>query len=59
MTERLDDRPFAALWRDLPPARDFFALQGLPMPRPDQTPGDYFAGLSADASATRPSADSA
>uniref|UniRef100_I2Q6S1 ABC-type antimicrobial peptide transport system, ATPase component n=1 Tax=Desulfovibrio sp. U5L TaxID=596152 RepID=I2Q6S1_9BACT len=49
MNDQPADRPFAVLWRDFPPARDFFALQGLPPPRPDQTPGGYFAGLSADA----------
>ena len=49
MTEPLLDRPFAALWRELPPVRDFFVLQGLPLPLPDQTPRTYFAGLCPDA----------
>jgi len=49
MTESFLDRPFAALWRELPPVRDFFVLQGLPLPLPDQTPKTYFAGLCPDA----------
>ena len=40
---------FAAIWEALPPARDFFAAQGLPMPAPEAAPADYFAALSSDA----------
>lgn len=43
------DMTFAAIWEELPPARDFFAAQGLPMPAPEAAPADYFAGLHPDA----------
>lgn len=42
------DRAFRELWRDVPPSRDFFTVQGLPPPSPDQTPAAYFAALAAD-----------
>ena len=41
-------RTFGAVWRELPACRDFFAVQGLPLPSPDQTPDLYFADLAAD-----------
>ncbi|MHC1790803.1 ATP-binding cassette domain-containing protein [Solidesulfovibrio sp.] len=49
MNDAAGNRPFAAIWRDAPPARDFFAVQGLPAPRPEETPATYFAGLSPEA----------
>ena len=48
MTDSRLNRPFADLWRELPPVRDFFLLQGLPQPLPDQTPEAYFAGLGSE-----------
>ncbi len=45
----MNTRPFADLWRELGAGRDFFTLQGLPAPAPEQTPEAYFAGLSPDA----------
>jgi len=47
MTEpaALMDRTFGDLWREMPPGRDFFTVQGLPAPTAGQTPADYFAGL--------------
>ncbi|OLN25449.1 hypothetical protein DVDV_3332 [Desulfovibrio sp. DV] len=48
MTDATHHPTFAAIWQDAPPARDFFAVQGLPAPRPDQTPAAYFAALPAE-----------
>ncbi|KHK01460.1 ATP-binding cassette domain-containing protein [Desulfovibrio sp. TomC] len=49
MTDATAHPTFAAIWRQSPPARDFFAVQGLPAPRPDQTPAAYFAALPPEA----------
>ena len=49
MTDAASKTTFAAIWRDAPPARDFFAIQGLPAPRPEETPAAYFAALSPEA----------
>ncbi|MGD9609836.1 MAG: ATP-binding cassette domain-containing protein [Desulfovibrionaceae bacterium] len=42
------ERTFGELWRELPACRDFFAVQGLPLPVPSQVPEAYFAGLDVD-----------
>jgi len=42
------ERNFAAIWRDQPACRDFFAVQGLPQPESAKTPQAYFATLDAD-----------
>ncbi|MHC1712568.1 MAG: ATP-binding cassette domain-containing protein [Solidesulfovibrio sp.] len=44
----LGDRAFGELWRELPACRDFFVVQGLPLPADDQTPAAYFAEAPAD-----------
>ncbi|WP_428562749.1 MAG: ATP-binding cassette domain-containing protein [Solidesulfovibrio sp. DCME] len=40
--------PFGDLWRELAAARDFFAVQGLPVPPPELTPQIYFSALGED-----------
>jgi ABC-type lipoprotein export system ATPase subunit len=42
------ERTFGELWRELPACRDFFAIQGLPLPETSQMPATYFAGLDAE-----------
>jgi ABC-type lipoprotein export system ATPase subunit len=42
-------RVFGDLWGEMPAYRDFFAVQGLPIPAADQTPAAYFAALPAEA----------
>lgn len=39
------DRTFGDIWRDLPQSRDFFSIQGLPLPAVGQTPPAYFDAL--------------
>lgn len=41
----LMDRTFDGLWREMPQSRDFFTVQGLPLPAAGQTPAAYFAAL--------------
>ena len=45
----LASRPFTELWRELPGCRDFFTVQGLPLPADGQTPAAYFAALPLEA----------
>lgn len=44
----MSDRTFGDIWREAGAARDFFGVQGLPVPDEGATPEAYFAGLSAD-----------